>query len=216
MLLLPFGYRASPREVVRQLCKDGKREVDKHFMLRFTIDVKTLRCLTLEFCVEVSAVVRDVRAGLLRHHRLCSCYGRRRLFLAVLLPPLPFERHLVRVEPRPRPSKETTPSGFKQPTTFYWNGLQYEPVRQGAMLDEVGEPGGPAVRRAILVSGLNRKSFDGLHATKGQQGEPSKPSIVSQFSSWFVPVDDDIFGEDIVNVILDEDPPVLVGHGVYR
>ena len=47
------------------------------------------------------------------------------------------------------------------------------------MLDEVGEPGGPAVRRAILVSGLNRKSFDGLHETKEQQGELSK----SQFSS---------------------------------
>ena len=106
MLLLSFGYRASPREVVRQLCKVGKREVDKHFMLQFTIDVKTLRCLTLEFCMEVfAAVVRDVRAGLLRHHRLCSCDGRRRrrLFLAVLLPPLPLERHLVRVEPRTRP-----------------------------------------------------------------------------------------------------------------
>ena len=91
-------------------------KVDKHFMLRFTIDVKTLRCLTLEFCMEVFAVVRDVRAGLLRHHRLRSCDGRRgRLFLAVLLPPLPLERHLVRVEPRPRPMEGTTQDGFMQP-----------------------------------------------------------------------------------------------------
>ena len=76
--------------------------------------MKTLRCLTLEFCVEVVAVIRDVRAGLLRHHRLCSCDGRHRLFLAVLLPTLPLERHLVRVEPRPRPSKKIQ-AGFTQP-----------------------------------------------------------------------------------------------------
>ena len=84
-------------------------------MSRFTIDVKALRCLTLEFCMEVFAVVRDVRAGLLRHHRLCSCDGRRRrgrrLFLAVLLPALPLERHLVRVEPRTRPMEGTIKDG---------------------------------------------------------------------------------------------------------
>ena len=87
-------------------------------MLRFTIDVKTLRCLTLEFCVEFLDVVRDVRAGLLRHHRLCSCHGRRgrRLFLAVLLPPLPLERHLVRVEPRTRPMDSRNLGRF---FTFY-------------------------------------------------------------------------------------------------
>ena len=37
------------------------------------------------------------------------------------------------------------------------------------MLDDVGEPGGPAVRRAILVSGLSRKSFDGLHARRAEK-----------------------------------------------